>query len=70
MNKIILKVLIIISIAIILFGIFAGKSIKDQIRNEGMPTQNVYIDGSDVTAITETFAELGSGFLRNDYNNL
>lgn len=63
MKKIILKILIIISIAIIIFGIFAGKSVKDQVRNEGIPTQNIYIDGTDATASTEAFVEIGSGLL-------
>lgn len=63
MKKIILKILIIISIAIIIFGIFAGKSVKDQVRNEGIPTQNIYIDGTDATAFTKTFVEIGSGLL-------
>lgn len=63
MKKIILKILIIIQIAIIIFGIFAGKSVKDQVRNEGMPIQNIYIDGTDITNLTETTVEIGSTIL-------
>lgn len=63
MKKIILKILIIISIAIIIFGIFAGKSVKDQVRNEGMPIQNIYIDGTDITNLTETTVEIDSTIL-------
>ncbi len=63
MNKIILKILIVVSIIIIFLGIFAGKSVKDEVKNRGMPTQNIYIDGTDATAFTEAFVEIGSGLL-------
>ena len=64
MKKIILKILIIISIAIVIFGIFAGRSVKDQVRNEGMPTQNIYIDGTDATDFVKISVEFGSGLLQ------
>jgi len=63
MKKVILKVLIVISISIILLGIFVGKNTKDQIRNEGMPTENVYIDGNDATEFIEVTVEIGSALL-------
>ena len=63
MKKIILTILIIISILIIWFGIIASKSIKEEVRNEGIPKQNIYIDGTDVTTFTEAFVEIGSGLL-------
>lgn len=63
MNKIISRILIVVSIIIIVFGIFAGKSVKNELKAEGMPTQNIYIDGTDVTSVTEIFVEIGSGLL-------
>ena len=63
MNKIILRILIVVSIIIMAVGIFAGKSVKDEVKDSGMPTQNIYIDGTDATAFTETFVEIGSGLL-------
>ena len=63
MNIIIVKILILISIIIIIFGISAGKSIKDEVKDSGIPTQNIYIDGSDATALTEALLEMGSGLL-------
>lgn len=63
MNKIIVKILILISIIIIIFGISAGKSIKDEVKDSGIHTQNIYIDGSDATALTEALLEMGSGLL-------
>lgn len=63
MNKTILKILVIISIIIILLGIFSAISIRNELKNEGMPKQNVYMDGSNVTGIIELFVEFGSGIL-------
>lgn len=63
MNKIILKILIVVSIIIIFLGVFAGKSVKNEVKDSGMPTQNIYIDETDATAFTEAFVEIGSGLL-------
>lgn len=63
MNKIILKILIVVSIIIIALGIFAGKSVKYEVKDSGMPTQNIYIDGTDATDFTEAFVEMASGLL-------
>lgn len=63
MKKIILTILIIVSILIILFGIFASKIIKEQVRNEVMPTENIYIDDNDATDFIEFCVEIGSGLL-------
>ena len=63
MKKVILTILIIISIVIILFGVFASKNIKEQVIKEAIPTGNVYIDDNNTTNFTETFGEIGSSML-------
>jgi len=62
-NKRVLIILAVLSVLIIGFGIFEGFSIKNEIIKESTPTENIYLDGSDVTAITTTFSELGAGML-------
>ena len=67
MNKIILKILIVVSIIIIFLGIFAEKSVKDEVKDSGMPTQNIYIDGNDATAFTMYLGNLWNNS-SNNYN--
>jgi len=63
MNKVILKILVILSIIIIICGIFAGKNVKFELQNETGSIGDVYVDGTDFTDVTELFAEIGSGLL-------
>ena len=63
MNKIILRILVAVSIIIIVLGICVGNGVKNEVKLIGKPTQNVYIDGTDATAFTEAFVEIGSGLL-------
>ena len=60
MNKKVLKILGIISILIIVFGIICGIFIKNQLIKEGMPTENVIFDGGDITKGVELFTIVGS----------
>ncbi len=63
MNKIILKILIIISILIIIFGIISAIGTKNQLINAGMPTEKQYVDGTDMTAFVDAFAQVGAGLM-------
>lgn len=63
MNKKILRVLTIISILIIIFGIFAGIIVKNDIINTSMPKENISIDGTDVTHFSVAFTTIGAGLL-------
>lgn len=63
MNKNVLKILIAISVIILVLGFFSGKGLSDEIKSESMPTQSIYVDETDTTAITKAFIELGSGLL-------
>lgn len=63
MNKIILKTLIIISIAIIVLGVLSGMSIKNELMDTESSTNDVYVDGTNVTPFVDAFTELGSGLL-------
>lgn len=64
MNKIIIKILIGISIFIIAFGIIIAKNtINSGIKDGNTTTENIYIDGSDVTHIATGFEEIGTVFL-------
>ena len=63
MRKKVLIILTIISILIILFGFLISRNTKNELLNEAMPSGNMYIDGTDMTAIREAFTEIGSGLL-------
>ena len=60
MKKKIVIVLVIISIAILISGIFAGRGVTHQIKSEGEITQPIYMDGTDITDLSESFVEVGS----------
>ena len=62
MNKIILKILIVVSIIIIFLGIFAEKSVKDEVKDSGMPTQNIYIDGMYSVPNVSTYTAKGNRY--------
>lgn len=64
------KILLIVSFVIMIIGIISGILVSSEIKNSGMPSENVYIDGSDFTAISEAFVSIGStiiGFLVSIY---
>ena len=63
MNKTILKVLIIISILIIIFGIISAIGAKNQLINDGMHNEKQYVDGTDMTTFVDGFAQVGAGFM-------
>ena len=63
MRKKVLIILTIISILFILFGFLIAKNTKNELINETMTSGNMYIDGTDMTSVTETFTEIGSGLL-------
>ena len=57
------KILIIISVIIILMGIFAGKSVNLELKDNSSPKENIYVDGTDFTALSEVVVSIGSSFL-------
>lgn len=63
MNKKTLIILICISIVIIISGIINGISIKEEVMSEAVPTDSIYIDGTNFTDISDAFTEIGSNFL-------
>ena len=60
MKKKIVIVLVIISIAILVIGIFTGSGVIHQIKSESEVTQTVYMDGTDFTEISKGVVEVGS----------
>ncbi len=62
MNKKIKKVLIIISIIIIIFGIISGLSVSNELVNS-TNNNNIYIDGTDVSGIVEITTFMGAKIL-------
>ena len=62
-TKKVTKILIIISVIIILMGIFAGKSITLELKDNSSPKENIYVDGTDFTALSEAFVSIGSSLL-------
>lgn len=63
MRKKVLIILTIISILIIIFGFLIARNTKNELINKTMTSDNMYVDGTDMTAITEAFTEIGSGLL-------
>lgn len=63
MRKKVSIILLIISILIIIFGFLSAKNTKDELVNKAMPSGNIYIDGTDMTAASKAFAQIGSGLL-------
>ena len=62
-TKKVTKILIIISVIIILMGIFAGKSVNLELKDNSSPKENIYVDGTDFTALSEAFVSIGSSLL-------
>lgn len=62
MNKKIKKVLTIISIIIIIFGIISGLSVSNELENS-TNNNNIYIDGTDVSGIVEITSFMGAKIL-------
>ena len=62
-TKKVTKILIIISVIIILMGIFAGKSVNLELKDNSSPKENIYVDGTDFTALSEAIVSIGSSFL-------
>ena len=62
-TKKVTNILIIISVVIILMGIFAGKSVNLELKDNSSPKENIYVDGTDFTALSEVIVSIGSGFL-------
>lgn len=62
-NKKIRNILIIISVIIIIIGILIGRSLTLELKDSGMPKENIYVDGTDFTALSETFVSIGSSVL-------
>lgn len=63
MKKKILIILTCISILIIIFGIISEINIKNEVISETMPTDNMYIDGTNFTDISSASTAIGSNFL-------
>lgn len=63
MRKKVSIILLIISILIIIFGFLISSNTRNELVNEAMPSGNMYIDGTDTTAITDAFTKIGSGLL-------
>ena len=59
-KKKVIKILIIISVIIIIAGILIGRSVTLEVKESGMPKENVYFDGSDVTELSKGFVKIGS----------
>lgn len=62
-TKKVTNILIIISVVIILMGIFAGKSVNLELKDNSSPKENIYVDGTDFTALSEAFVSIGSSLL-------
>ncbi len=64
MNKYkVTKILIIISVVIMIVGIITGLLVSSELINNGMPKENIYVDGTDFTALSEAFTYMGSTIL-------
>jgi hypothetical protein len=63
MNKKISTVLIVISVIIIVFGIFAGISLTTGFITVQGPIENIYIDGSDFTSAARAVTSVFSVFI-------
>ena len=63
MRKIVLIILTIISFLIILSGFLIAKNTKNELAIESIPKENIYVDGTNMTNVTEAFNEIGSGLL-------
>ena len=57
------KILIIISVILMIMGIMTAMSITSELKESGMPKGNLYVDGSDFTALSEAFVSIGSTIL-------
>ena len=56
-------ILIIISALIIFLGFSIAKNTGDEVTNKNTTSNNIYIDGTDITSATDTFTEIGTGLL-------
>lgn len=63
MHKKVAIILGIISILVLVAGISAGNSIKNQLEGEVQITEPIYIDGSDITGISKAFVEIAPWFM-------
>jgi hypothetical protein len=63
MIKKIAIILAVISIIIIILGLMVAKNTKNELITQTTTSGNMYIDGTDMTSVSDAFTQIGSGLL-------